>query len=110
MTAYVLADEAEVDLRKIVRYTRKQWGEAQARTYVAKLKQGMVRLAARQGAFKDMDDVYPRLRMVHCEHHYIFCLLRDDAPVLIIAILHERMDLITRLSDRLSPSCEGGWN
>jgi plasmid stabilization system protein ParE len=101
--AYVLADEAEADLRQIVRHTRKQWGKAQARAYAAKLKQGMARLAARQGSFKNMDEVHPALRMARCEHHYIFCLLRDDAPVPIIAILHERMDLMARLADRLNP-------
>jgi len=48
-----------------------------------------------------MTALYPALRMVHCEHHYIFCLPRDDAPVLVVAIFHERMDLMTRLVERL---------
>jgi len=40
--------------------------------------------------------------MARIEHHYVFCLLRDKDPPLIVAILHERMDLIQRLGDRLS--------
>ena len=40
--------------------------------------------------------------MLHFEYHYIFCLPRDDAPALIVAILHERMDLMARLADRLA--------
>nr|WP_246698175.1 hypothetical protein [Rhizobium sp. BK275] len=32
----------------------------------------------------------------------VFCLLREDAPALIVAILHERMDLMTRLAGRLN--------
>ncbi len=51
--------------------------------------------------FKDMSALYPALRMAHCEHHYVFCLPREDAPALIVAILHERMDLMARLADRL---------
>ena len=39
--------------------------------------------------------------MLHCEHHYIFCLQRDDAPALVVAILYERMDLMRRVADRL---------
>jgi plasmid stabilization system protein ParE len=39
--------------------------------------------------------------MARCEHHYIFCLSRDDAPALVVAIFHERMDLMVRLTDRL---------
>ena len=38
-----------------------------------------------------------------CEHHYVFCLPRETAPALIVAIFHERMDLMARLADRLAP-------
>lgn len=101
MTGYVLTEAAESDLRAIVRYTRKQWGNAQVRQYIAKLEQGMASLAGGQGVFKDMSDLFPDLRMGWCEHHYIFCLPREGAPALIVAIFHERMDLMTRLDDRL---------
>jgi plasmid stabilization system protein ParE len=37
LTAYRLTEAAEADLREIIRYTRKQWGEAQVRRYVASL-------------------------------------------------------------------------
>lgn len=101
MTDYVLTEAAESDLRAIVRYTRKQWGNAQVRQYIAKLEQGMASLASGQGVFKDMSDLFPDLRMGWYEHHYIFCLPRERAPTLIVAIFHERMDLMTRLDDRL---------
>ncbi len=48
-----------------------------------------------------MGDLYPGLRMMRCEHHYIFCLPRPETPALIVAILHERMDLIARIAGRL---------
>ncbi len=102
MTAsYGLTAAAEADLREIIRYTRKQWGSPQVRSYVAKLERGIERLAAGQGAVKDMSALYPTLRMTRCEHHYVFCLPRDGAPALVVAIFHERMDLMTRLADRL---------
>lgn len=100
--AYVLTTEAEGDIRGIIRYTRKQWGDAQVRRYVNALKRGMKRLATAEGAYKAMDALYPSLRMAHCEHHYVFCLSREDAPALIMAIFHERTDLMTRLADRLN--------
>jgi toxin ParE1/3/4 len=99
---YVLTNEAEADLRGIIRYTRKQWGDAQVRRYIAKLDRGMARLAAARGVFKDMSALYPILRMAHCEHHYVFCLPRKNAPALIVAIFHEHMDLMARLADRLN--------
>lgn len=102
--AYVLTHDAEADVREIVRYTRKKWGDAQVRRYVTKLEQGMVRLATGQGPFKDMSAIYPALRTAHCEHHYLFCLPREHASALIVAVLHERMDLMVRLADRLVTS------
>ncbi|WP_443971455.1 type II toxin-antitoxin system RelE/ParE family toxin [Sphingobium sp. CR28] len=99
---YVLSSSAEADLRDIVRHTRKQWGAPQARIYVAQVREGIEMLVAGQGAFKDMSDLYPALRMARCEHHYIFCLPRTEEPAIIIAIFHERMDLMTRLGARLS--------
>ena len=101
MTGYVLTTAAESDLRGIVRYTRKQWGDAQVRRYIAALEQGITNLADGRGAFKDMNALFPGLRMGWYEHHYVFCLPRDEAPALIVAIFHERMDLMTRLADRL---------
>lgn len=98
---YVLTGDAEADLRDIVRYTRKEWGAAQVRTYVAKLKAGIARVAAGQGRFKELDALYPALRMARCEHHYVFYLPCENAPTLIVAIFHERMDLMVRLADRL---------
>lgn len=99
--SYVLTRAAEADLREIIRHTYKEWGDAQVRRYIDALEQGMVRLATGRGPFKDMGAVYPALRMVHCEHHYVFCLPREHAPALVVAILHERVDLMVRIADRL---------
>lgn len=99
---YILTSEAEADVRSIIRYTRKQWGDAQVRAYMAKLESGIARLADGRGSFRDLSEIHPGLRSAHCEHHYAFCLPREDAPGLIVAILHERMDLIQRLADRLT--------
>lgn len=102
MTArYVLTLAAEADVRDIIRHTRKQWGDAQTRGYVAKLQAGMESVAKGEGFFKDMSALYPGLRMVRCEHHYIFCMPRDDAPALVVAVFHERMDLMVRLATRM---------
>ncbi|MBN8839947.1 MAG: type II toxin-antitoxin system RelE/ParE family toxin [Sphingomonadales bacterium] len=102
MTAYILTAAAEADLRGLIRYTRERWGDAQLRRYIARLEQRIASLAAGRGPFKDMSALIPALRMARCEHHYIFCLPREGAPALIVAIFHERMDLITRLGDRLA--------
>ncbi len=101
MTNYLLTAAAEADLRDIIRYTRKYWGDAQVRSYIATLEQGIARLADGRGVIKDMSSLFPDLRMGRYEHHYVFCLARGRDPALIVAIFHERMDLMARLSDRL---------
>lgn len=101
MKAYVLTDAAEADLREIIRYTRRQWGDAQVRSYVAGLERGIERLAKGEGAFSELAAIHPGLRMALCEHHYVFCLPREAAPALIVALLHERMDLMSRVAERL---------
>lgn len=78
MIAYVLTAAAEDDLRGIVRYTRRQWGDAQVRGYMSKLEHGIACLAAGQGTFRDLRAIHPGLRVARCEHHYVFCLRRDE--------------------------------
>ncbi len=99
MTAYILTVEAEADLRSVIRTP--QWGAAQVRRYVSALERGIADLAEGKGSFKDMSALHPGLRMSRCEHHYVFCLPREEAPALVVAIFHERMDLTKRLAGRL---------
>lgn len=101
MKNYILTEAAEADLRAIIQYTAKQWGDVQVRRYLDVLEHGIVSLTEGHSAFKDMSTVYPGLRMARVDHHYIFCLSREGAPALIVAILNERMDLLTRLTGRL---------
>lgn len=100
--AYILTAAAEADLREIIRYTRQQWGDAQVRRYVSQLERGIARLAAGEGSYRSLDEIYPSLRVARCEHHYVFCLPRENASALIVAIFHDRMDLMTRLASRLA--------
>ncbi len=98
---YVLTRGAEDDLRSIVRYTVRQWGQRQCRAYIAELEARASSLACGQGVFKDMSALLPGLRVAACGRHLIFLMPRPDAPALVLAILHERMDILARLSSRL---------
>lgn len=85
----------------MVNYTLESWGEAQCRGYVAEIEEAATELALGRGVFKRRDDLLPELRVRRAGHHYLFCLPQDNAPALILAILHERMDIISRLQERL---------
>ncbi|GAP35104.1 hypothetical protein ISF6_0675 [Piscinibacter sakaiensis] len=58
-------------------------------------------MASGDGPFKARDDILPGLRMVWSGKHCIFCMHRPGAPALILAVLHERMDIVARLTARL---------
>ena len=98
---YVLTRSAQADLQQVVRYTQREWGTAQCRAYIERLEAAATELALGQGLFRQRDDLLPGLRLRLAGHHYIFCLPQTEGPAVVLAILHERMDLITRLKERL---------
>jgi toxin ParE1/3/4 len=98
---YVLSKGAAADLREITRYSLAQWGEAQCRAYVGELERAATALAAGEGVFKDMGFILPGLRMVWSGKHCIFCMPQPGQPPLILGIFHEKMDIISRLQNRL---------
>jgi toxin ParE1/3/4 len=94
---YKLTPEAEQDLSDIIKYTLNKWGKGQAVKYVSILEH----------RFKELSDadflsrhVFGDIYSSYCEHHYIFFI--KSSPAKIIAVLHENMDLVTRLKKRLS--------
>jgi plasmid stabilization system protein ParE len=99
---HVYTREAEAELREIVRYTTRRWGAAKARAYARQIDDAAAALAAGQGVFKDWGELLPGLRVKAAGSHFVFCAHRTESPTLVLAILHQRMDLMTRLKDRLA--------
>jgi toxin ParE1/3/4 len=102
MHRYELTQAAEADLRDIARYTLRQWGEQQATHYARMLAQTFHAIADGDVISRSFSDRYPQVRVMRCEHHYIFYLHPEGSPPRILAVLHERMDMMTHLVDRLS--------
>ena len=99
MKGYDLTLAAEEDLRNIWDYTFGEWGFDQADTYLGQI-QTCCEAIGDGSAREKVNDALPEdVRVLRCEHHYIFWIV-GNRPI-IIAILHERMDLVNRLADRL---------
>ena len=99
MKTYDLTRAAEEDLRGIWRYTYETWGFDQAETYFDRIVvccEAVGRKRARSKTFAGLPD---GIRIHRCEHHYIVWL--DEERPVIIALLHERMDFVRQLKDRL---------
>ena len=101
MTGYAFIGEADADLDGIVGYTRREWGDGQARRYLAQLRQSLDQIADDSAGHKIVTTLSRPVRVLRCQHYCIYCLPRDQKPALIIAILHERMDLNARIAERL---------
>ena len=97
--SYVFTDSASEDLIDIWLYTQESWSEEQADAYQRKLHACCQRLAEGTPPGKSVDA--PRgIKVLHCQHHYLF-FQREEETVIALAVLHERMDLLARLRDRL---------
>jgi toxin ParE1/3/4 len=83
---YVLTEAAEADMRDIIRYTRNQWGDAQVRRYIARLEQGIGSLAAPQRAVQGHERGLSGIAHGSLPASLCFCLPRENAPALIVAI------------------------
>lgn len=94
--------EAIKDLSDIASYTAETWGREQAFRYAELLNGRFKEIAKGQLFSKAAFSKYPNVRVCRCEHHYIFFMCPQGSlnPV-ILAVLHERMDLLARLKERL---------
>jgi toxin ParE1/3/4 len=101
MQPYLLTPSAEDDLKDIARYTLKHWGKKQSLHYASHLETRFLEITDRTCFSHFFSERYPQIQVTRCEHHYIFYLHPEGQLPCIIAVLHERMDWVARLKNRL---------
>jgi|GEM_PF-3355427 predicted DNA-binding WGR domain protein len=74
---------------------RMEWFE----TYFDRIEACCEAAGRKHAQSKTLDGLPDGIRIHRCEHHYIVWL--DGDRLVIIAILHERMDFVRQLKDRL---------
>lgn len=89
-----------MDIKEIARYTLKHWGQAQSLRYAMLLEQCFREIASRARISRAPLSRYPSLRVTRCEQHFVFHLHRRNLPPRVIAVLHEKMDILDRLKHR----------
>ena len=99
---YDITPAARHDIRGIWVYTAEQWGERQADRYMGRLETCFQGLAEGQTRSRSSSDQFPQVRVTRCQHHYVFYVHPEGQKPLVIAVLHERMDMLARLAERLS--------
>ena len=118
MTGVRLTREAERDLAEIARYTVQTFGADQAMRYAALVERALVLLVDNplRPASRERDELRPGVRSLHLSRaaarrhatsHILYYHLAtggDGAQdVVILRVLHERMEPLTRLVDANSP-------
>jgi toxin ParE1/3/4 len=90
--------QAEKDLREIVRYTRQQWGNDQARRYRQELELALKKLSLNAQLGRQRDEVEPGLRSFKTASHIAF-YREKDAGISVLRVMHPSQD-IERAFDR----------
>jgi len=101
MAEYSLEDEAEYDLLEIGRYTTRTWSVDKAVRYLSALEDHFEALSKRDALEREVFDHREDYPVSRCQHHYVFFVRERDDHVLILAVLHESMDLIARFRERI---------
>ncbi len=97
---YQLTLEAENDLIGIWLFGADRWGETQADRYQDDLHRSFERVAGGAAQTRQMEGVEAVSYYLH-QRHFVFFTERAES-IVIIAVLHERMDLPVQLSKRLN--------
>lgn len=101
MSSYVLSADAEADVVSILEYTFDRFGEAQMIKYKNQLDGCIYNLSQGKQPFRMLEVTSFKVRYLHCQKHYIFGLIQEDNTLIVLAILHEKMDIKSRVQDML---------
>ena len=93
MATFDITSEAKEDLYMIWDYTADTWSEQQADRYYSILVSSFNKIAADPlNIGKPFDEIVPGLRAYHVRCHMVFYATQSNERVLIVRILHEKMD------------------
>jgi toxin ParE1/3/4 len=99
MAEYKLTNEAVEDLTNIWNYTFDNWSEKQADTYYEMLLESCQLIADHPNIGKSYEEIKGNLRGLKAVRHIIFYRITDEHPIEITRILHDSMDLKSRLNE-----------
>jgi toxin ParE1/3/4 len=99
MASYKLTNKAVEDLTNIWEYTNEEWSEQQADKYYNLLITKCQDIANDLEIGKTYEGIRNDLLGLRAEKHIIFYRNQKNKPIEITRILHERMDLKTRMDE-----------
>jgi len=100
-----LTEIARTDLESIRRYSTRTWGQEQTTKYMSALRETLKGLVRGTVVTRSRDDLRPGVQMAISGRHCIF-FETDAARVLVVRVLHDRMDYLRHLGTAHVPGEE----
>jgi toxin ParE1/3/4 len=97
MPSWRVSRKAQQDILEIGRYTQDQWGSDQRRNYLSGLAECFERLAETPAMAAERREYDPPVR-IHRYGNHLVVYLADRDGIFVIRLLHESMDVPSRLS------------
>ena len=92
MVTYKLLPEAEKDLESIWHHTASEWGITQAMQYIDGLNEAFVLLTENPSINRLLTEFKPAIR-IHPIKKHLIVYISDEKPLIIVRVLHERMNI-----------------
>ncbi len=105
MKRLVLTEIARADLDSIRRYSARIWGQQQTATYMSAVRDTLKGLVQGTVVARARHDLRPGIQMATSGRHCIF-FEADDSRVLVVRVLHDRMDYRRHLSATSAPDVD----
>lgn len=96
--SFKVTPAARNDILNIGRYTQNEWGKQQRQKYLAGLNIRFKFLAENPLLSRERVDLTPPVHIHRHEKHLIVYLV-EPSHILIVRVLHESMDIETRLKE-----------
>ena len=94
---YIISKKTTEDLEQIWLYTYFRWSENQADRYYSLLIENIEFLARNIDIGRNIDYIRKGYKCFPVEHHIIFYTISAKNTIKIIRILHQKMDIPSRL-------------
>lgn len=97
-----LTKDAEKDLREVARYTFDKWGKKSLDEYRDGLKTTFNKIGGKKVRKSTFSKTFPQLLVTKYKYHFIFYIIENVEKPVIIGVIHERRDIVNRLTERIS--------
>ena len=102
MPNYELSPTAEKDMQQVTRYTLNKWGSESLEKYITGLKATFDAIGNGDALKREFSKRFPTVLVTKYRYHFVF-YIRDGLEIpVVIGVIHERRDVVNRLSERLT--------